>query len=70
MSKILVATAVALMIASTGAASAKVRHHQYRHAAPNAQIGQPGAYGSPGNLTPGYSSTARTPPTNTNAGGN
>ena len=27
MSKILVATAVALMIASTGAASAKVRHH-------------------------------------------
>ena len=66
MSKILVATAVALMIASTGAASAKVRHHHYRHAAPNAQIGQPGAYGSPGNLTPGYSSTARTPPTNTN----
>jgi hypothetical protein len=66
MSKILVATAVALMVASAGAASAKVKHHVYRHAAPNAQIGQPGAYGSPGNLTPSYSSTARTPPTNTN----
>ena len=68
MSKILVATAVAIMIASTGA-TAKTRHHHYRHAAPNAQMntpGQPGAYGSPGNLTPGYSSTARTPPTNTN----
>jgi hypothetical protein len=66
MSKILVATAVAIMVASAGAASAKVRHHHYRHAAPSAQIGQPGAYGSPGNLTPGYSITARTPPTNTN----
>jgi hypothetical protein len=66
MSKILVASAVAIMVASAGAASAKVRHHSYRHAAPNAQIGQPGGYGSPGNLTPGYSSTARTPPTNTN----
>jgi hypothetical protein len=66
MSKILVATAVALMVASAGAASAKMRHHQYRHSVPHAQIGQPGAYGSPGNLTPGYSSTARTPPTNTN----
>ena len=72
MSKILVATAVALMIASTGAASAKMRHHHYRHAAPNAQMntmGQPGAYGSPGNLTPGYSSTARHKPTDTNGGG-
>jgi hypothetical protein len=48
------------------AASAKMRHHQYRHSVPHAQIGHPGAYGSPGNLTPGYSSTARTPPTNTN----
>ncbi|MBV8825495.1 MAG: hypothetical protein JO220_10970 [Hyphomicrobiales bacterium] len=70
MSKILVATAVAIMIASAGAASGKVRHHYYRHyMAPNAQMntpGQPGAYGSPGNMTPGYSSTARTPPTNTN----
>ena len=69
MSKILAATAVAVMIASTGAASAKTRHHHYRHVAPSAQMnmpGQPGAYGSPGNLTPGYSSTARTPPTNTN----
>jgi hypothetical protein len=69
MSKILVATAVAIMIASTGAASAKTRHHHYRHAAPNAQIGQPGAYGSPGNMTPGYSSTARHKPTDTNGGG-
>jgi hypothetical protein len=60
------ATAVAIMLAATGAASAKMRHHQARHAAPHAQIGQPGAYGSPGNMTPGYSSTARTPPTNTN----
>jgi hypothetical protein len=57
------------MIASTGAATAKMRHHQYRHAAPNAQMntmGQLGAYGSPGNLTPGYSSTARHKPTDTN----
>jgi hypothetical protein len=71
MSKILVATAVAIMIASTGAASAKTRHH-YRHGAPNAQMntpGQPGAYGSPGNLTPGYSSTARHKPADTNGGG-
>jgi len=72
MSKILVATAVAIMIASTAAVSAKMRHHHYRHAAPSAQIGQPamgqpGAYGSPGNLTPGYSSTARHKPTDTNA---
>ena len=44
----------------------KVRRHYYRHPVPNAQTGQPGAYGAPGNLTPGYSSTARTPPTNTN----
>ena len=68
MSKILVATAVAIMIASTGATSAKMRHH-YRHAAPSAQMntpGHPGAYGSPGNLTPGYSSTARHKPTDTN----
>ena len=72
MSKILVAAAVAIMIASTGAATAKTRHHHYRHAAPNAQMntpGQPGAYGSPGNLTPGYSSTARHKPTDTNGGG-
>jgi hypothetical protein len=56
------------MVASAaGAASAKMRHHHYRHAAPNAQIGAPGAYGSPGNLSPGYSSTARTLPTNTNS---
>jgi hypothetical protein len=69
MSKILVATAVAIMIASTGAATAKTKHHHYRHMAPNAQtntIGQPGAYGSPGNMTPGYSSTARHKPTDTN----
>ena len=70
MSKILVATAVILMVASAGAASAKVRHHHYRHMAPNAQvIGQPGAYGSPGNMTPGYSSTARHKPTDTSGGG-
>jgi len=42
MSKILVATAVAIMIASPGAATAKTRHHNYRHVAPNAHaIGQP-----------------------------
>ncbi len=71
MSKVLVATAVAIMFASSGAASAKVRHHHYRHA-PSAQMntpGQPGAYGSPGNMTPGYSSTARHKPTDTNGGG-
>jgi len=32
--------------------------------------GQPGAYGSPGNRTPGYSSTARHKPTDTYGGGN
>jgi hypothetical protein len=69
MLRILVATAVAITLASAGAASAKMRHHHYRHAAPNAQIGQPGAYGSPGNMTPGYSSTARHKPTDTNGGG-
>jgi hypothetical protein len=69
MSKILVATAVALMVVSAGAASAKMKHPVYHHAAPNAQIGQPGAYGSPGNLTPGYSSMARHKPTDTNSGG-
>ena len=72
MLRILVATAVAITLASAGAASAKVRHHHYRHVTPHAQAnqpGQPGAYGSPGNMTPGYSSTARTPPTNTNGGG-
>ena len=67
MLKTLVATAVAITVASAGVASAKVRHHHYRHAVPHAQIGQPGAYGSPGNLTPGYSSTARHKPTDTNA---
>ena len=72
MSKILVATAVAIMIASTGAATAKVRHHHHYRHAPTAQMntpGQPGAYGSPGNMTPGYSSTARHKPTDTNGGG-
>lgn len=69
MLRILVATAVAITLASAGAASAKVRHHHYRPMAPHAQIGQPGAYGSPGNLTPGYSSTARHKPTDTNGGG-
>lgn len=73
MSKILVATAIAIMFASAGPASAKVRHHHhYRHAAPSAQMntpGQPGAYGSPGNTTPGYSSTARHKPSDTNGGG-
>jgi hypothetical protein len=63
MLRILVATAVAITVASAGAASAKMRHHHYRQAAPNGQIGQPGAYGSPGNLTPGYSSTAHHKPT-------
>jgi len=53
-------------LTSAGAASvAKVRHHHYRHATPHAQIGHPGAYGSPGNLTPGYSSTVRHKPTDT-----
>jgi hypothetical protein len=66
MFRILVATAVAITVASAGVASAKVRRHQYRHTAPKAEIGQPGAYGSPGNLTPGYSSTARHRPTDTN----
>jgi hypothetical protein len=66
MLKTLVATAVAITVASAGVASAKVRHHHYRHAAPHAQIGQPGAYGSPGNMTPGYSSTARHKPIDTN----
>jgi hypothetical protein len=66
MLRILVATAVAITLASAGVASAKVRHHHYRHAAPNAQIGKPGAYGSPGNMTPGYSSTARHKPVDTN----
>jgi hypothetical protein len=66
MFRILVATAVAITLASAGAASAKVRHHARHHAAPQAQIGQPGAYGSPGNLTPGYSSTARHKPVDTN----
>jgi hypothetical protein len=59
------------MVASTGAASAKVRHHHYRHAMPSAHMNQPdqpGAYGSPGNMTPGYSSTARHKPTDTNGG--
>jgi hypothetical protein len=65
MLRILVATAVAITVASAGVASAKVRHHA-RHAAPHAQIGQPGAYGSPGNMTPGYSSTARHKPVDTN----
>ena len=68
MLRILVATAVAITVASAGAASAKVRHHR-SHVTPamgHAQIGQPGAYGSPGNLTPGYSSTARHKPTDTN----
>ncbi len=69
MLRILVATAVAITLASAGAASAKVRHHHYRHMAPHAQISQPGAYGSPGNQTPGYSSTARHKPTDTNGGG-
>lgn len=67
--RILVATSVAITLASAGAASAKMRSHHYRHAAPHAQIGQPGAYGSPGNMTPGYSSTARHKPTDTNGGG-
>lgn len=40
-----------------------------RHPAPNAQMGQPGTYGSPGNMTPGYSSTARHKPADTNGGG-
>jgi len=53
-------------IPCAGAASAKVRHHHVSRAMSNAQIGQPGAYGSPGNLTPGYSSTARHKPTDTN----
>ena len=69
MLRILVATAVAITLASTGTASAKTRHHHYRHAPPNVQMGQPGAYGSPGNMTPGYSSTARHKPTDTNGGG-
>lgn len=74
MFRILVATAVAITVASAGAASAKVRHHRGHMtqsmgmAQPGmGQIGQPGAYGSPGNLTPGYSSTARHKPTDTNA---
>jgi hypothetical protein len=69
MMKILAVTAAAAILASTGVASAKQKHYRYRHAAPNAQIGQPGAYGSPGNMTPGYSSTARHKPTDTNGGG-
>jgi hypothetical protein len=72
MTKVLAVTAIAIMIASTGAATAKTRHHHYRHAPPSAQMntpGQPGAYGSPGTLTPGYSSTARHKPTDTNGGG-
>jgi hypothetical protein len=66
MLRILVATTVAITLASAGAASAKVPHHARHHAAPHAQMGQPGAYGSPGNLTPGYSSTARHKPVDTN----
>ena len=66
MLRILVATTVAITLASAGAASAKVRHDARHHAAPHAQMGQPGAYGSPGNLTPGYSSTARHKPVDTN----
>ena len=64
MLRILVATAVPISVASAGVASAKVRHHR-SHVTPQA-MGQPGAYGSPGNLTPGYSSTARHKPTDTN----
>jgi hypothetical protein len=65
MSKTLAATVVAIM------ASTKLRHH-YQHTEPNARMntpGQPGAYGLPGNLTPGYSSTARHKPTDTNGAG-
>jgi hypothetical protein len=78
MLRILVATAVAITVASAGAASAKVRHHrghvthstgqQMGQPEMGQQMGQPGAYGSPGNLTPGYSSTARHRPTDTNGG--
>ena len=69
MLRVLAVTVVAITVASTGVASANQRHHHYRHPAPRAQMGHPGAYGSPGNLTPGYSSTARHKPTDTNGGG-
>lgn len=70
MLKILAMATVAMAVFCTGPASAWPRHHHhYRHAAPRADIGQPGAYGSSGNMTPGYSSTARHKPTDTNGGG-
>jgi len=71
--KIILATALAVTLASTAAASATVKKHKhYMRGATYGQthkMGHPGSYGSPGNMTPGYSSTARHKPTDTNGGG-
>ena len=72
--KIILATALAVTLASTAAASATVKKHKhYMRGASYGQmhrdIGHRGAYGSPGNMTPGYSSTARHKPTDTNGAG-